>query len=218
MLLSDLQQQLSAFYETPVEHCVTDFLVTDARLAAILAADSSAHGNRERLLLRQSGDCLDVSLYIDQDILNALADEDPYERLTSNNLGDFLVALEGVSHFNYLLWNAVHEKSVTQLELELQAEVDKFVTATMLLADQGADRALETFHNALFTNVSFEPELSEQDELRYREANRYAAKYCDGLNRRFGYRHREPSFINELRRFYRMPQNDKIKRIETTVN
>ena len=218
MLLSDLQQQLSAFYETPIEHCVTDFLVTDARLAAVLAADSSARDNRERLLLRQSGDCLDVSLYIDQDILNALANEDPYERLTWNNLGDFLIALEGVSHFNYLLWNAVHEKSVTQLELELQAEVDKFVTATMMLADQGADQVLETFHNALFTNVSFDSELSERDEMRYREANHYAAKYCDGLNRRFGHRHRKPSFINELRRFYRMPQNEKIKRIETTFN
>lgn len=218
MLLSDLQQQLSAFYETPVEHCVTDFLITDAKLAAILTAGSSARDNRERLLLRQCGDCLDVSLYIDQEILNTLADENPYEQLTANNLDDFLIALEGVSHFNYLLWNAVHEKSVTQLELELQAEVDKFVTATALLADQGADRALETFHNALFTNVSFERELSEQDETRYREANHYAAKYCDGLNKRFGHRHREPSFINELRRFYRMPQNQKIKCIESTVN
>ncbi len=218
MLISDLQQQLSAFYETPVEHCVTDFLVTDARIASLLAADCASDDKRERLLLRQSGDYLDVSLYIDQEILNALADEDPYDRLTSNNLNDFLVALEGVSHFNYLLWNAVHEKPVTQLELELQAEVDKFVTTTMLLADQGAARALETFHFALFTNVSFDAGLSERDEMRYREANRYAAKYCDGLNRRFGHRHREPSFINELRRFYRMPQNDKIKRIEARVN
>ena len=218
MLLGNLQKQLSAFYETPVEHCVTDFLVTDARLAAALAADCSAPGNRERLLLRQSGDCLDVSLYIDQGILTALADENPYEQLTSNNLNDFLIALEGVSHFNYVLWNAVYEKSVTQLELELQAEVDKFVTATMLLVDQGASRALESFHHALFSNVSFDCNLSAQEETRYREANHYAAKYCDRLSRRFPHRHREPSFINELRRFYRMPQNDKIKCIEAGID
>jgi hypothetical protein len=215
MLLRHLQQQLSALYETPVEHCITDFLVTDARLAADLAADSPRSDNRERLLLRQSDGCLDVSLYIDEEILNALADDDPYERLTANNLNDFLIALEGVSHFNYVLWNAVYEKSVTQLELELQAEVDKFVTVTMLLANQGERSALEAFHEALFTHVSFHSELDEQDESRYRAANHYAAKYCDGLSRRFPRRHKEPSFINELRRFYRMSQNGKIKYIDS---
>jgi hypothetical protein len=214
MLLSDLQCYLSDLYETPVEHCIMDFLVTDARLAADLAADASTCDNRERLLLRQSDGCLDVSVYIDEDILTALADQDPYERLTANNLNDFLIALEGVSHFNYVLWNAVNEKSVTQLELELQAEVDKFVTATMLLSNQGARSALETFHEALFINVSFNSGLDERDEARYRAANHYAAKYCDGLRRRFPRRHREPSFINELRRFYRMSQNGKINYIE----
>ena len=215
MLLTRLQHQLSALYETPVEHCIMDFLVTDARLAASLAADTSGKQKREQLLLRQSDGCLDISIYIDQDILNALADEDPCERLTANNLNDFLIALEGVSHFNYVLWNAVYEKPVTQLELELQAEVDKFVTATTLLFNQGAYGAVESFHEALFMNVSFDNELNKQDEARYRAANHYAAKYCDGLSRRFPRQHREPSFINELRRFYRMPQNEKIRMIES---
>lgn len=217
MLVRELQQQLTAFYETPLEHCVTDFLVTDARLARALEGNGAPVEGEERLLLKPSHDGLDVSLYIDARILDALDENDPYESLTEGNLNDFLVALEGVSHFNYVIWNASHEKLVTQLELELQAEVDKFVTACMLFALQGEHGALDDFHDALFTRIRFDPALGAREEERYRDANRYAAKYCHALTRRYGNRHRhdEPSFVNELRRFYRLPAQEKIRRIET---
>ena len=50
MLLTRLQHQLSALYETPVEHCIMDFLVTDARLAASLAADEGSRSESIRIL------------------------------------------------------------------------------------------------------------------------------------------------------------------------
>lgn len=214
MVLRDLQKHLAVFYETPLEHCVSDFLVTDARLARALEGGGPAREQGERLLLQESVDGLDVSLYVDASILDALAEHDPYERLTHDNLNHFLVALEGVSHFNYLLWNASHHKPVTQLELELQAEVDKFVTACMLFALQGEQDALEGVHEALFHRIRFDAALDPGEEIRYRDANRYAAKYCDGLTRRFRHRHDEPSFVNELRRFYRFSQHGKIRCID----
>ncbi len=214
MLLAELQNGLAALYETPIEHCVTDFLVTDARLAAALDDARTPQTNAERLLLRQSDDCLDISLYIDARVLAALADSDPYEHLGGDNLNDFLIALEGVSHFNYVIWNARHQRQVTQLELELQAEVDKYVTALMLLDEQGTVPDADAFHGTLFEAVVFDTGGDADSEQRYREANRYAGKYCHGLSRRFPGQHREPSFINELRRFYRLPQNEKIRRIE----
>jgi hypothetical protein len=214
MLLADIQNGLAALYETPMEHCVTDFLVTDADVAAALDDAHHPHANAERLLLRQCDDSLDISLYIDAGILEALADSDPYERLGGDNLNDFLIALEGVSHFNYVIWNALHSRQVTQLELELQAEVDKYVTALMLLDEQGAEPDAGAFHDTLFEAVVFATGGSAGSERRYREANRYAGKYCHRLSRRYPGQHREPSFINELRRFYRLPQNEKIRRIE----
>ncbi|MEQ8661727.1 MAG: hypothetical protein RLW62_13015, partial [Gammaproteobacteria bacterium] len=118
------------------------------------------------------------------------------------------------SHFHYLVWNASHERQVTQLELELQAEVDKFVTAMRLLDEQGTGAAADAVHDALFTAVSYHEDLDAASDRRYREANHYAGKYCRRLTRRFPAQHREPSFINELRRFYRLPQNQKIRAIE----
>lgn len=214
MLLSSIQSGLAALYETPVAHCVTDFLVTDARLARLLENAEQPRNNNERLLFRQSDDSLDVSLFIDAGILAALDVSDPYRRLDASNLNDFLIALEGVSHFHYLIWNAIHARQVTQLELELQAEVDKFVTAMMVLDDQGARADADRVHDVLFTWVRFDDTADATCEKRYREANRYAGKYCRNLARRFPAQHREPSFLNELRRFYRLPQNDKIRCIE----
>ena len=212
MLLTALQEQLSSVYETPIEHCVVDFLITDARLARAL--DHGNSHNHERLLLRQSLNTLDVSLYIDVGIITALSDRDPLKALDSNNLNAFLIALEGVSHFNYVLWNARHDKQVTRFELELQAEVDKFVAASMVLAEQGENAAVKRFQRALFADAVFDPGLDARDSERYREANHYAGKYCEGLRKRFPRHHREPSFINEIRRFYRLTQNEKIRYIQ----
>lgn len=218
MLLTTLQDHLSALYEAPVAHRVADFLVTDSRLAHALEEGAAPRANSERLLLRQSADNLAVTLYVDDQILANLCDSDPYQRLDHGNLNEFLIALEGVSHFHYLIWNATHAKQVTQLEMELQAEVDKYVTATMLLDAQGSEAAPAALHDSLFTAVAFDPQLDAASGERYRTANHYAAKYCHDLNRRYPGQHREPSFLNELRRFYRLPQNDKIRHIAHYAN
>jgi hypothetical protein len=214
MLLSTMQTSLATLYETPVAHCVNDFLVTDAGLAQALENNGPARNNNERLLLRQTEDGLDISLFIDATILDALDQANPLQRLDADNLNEFLIALEGVSHFHYVVWHAMHARPVTQLELEIQAEVDKFVTAMMTLDEQGTEAPPDAVHDVLFRWVSFDTSADAVSEQRYREANHYAGKYCRGLLRRFPARHRTPTFVNELRRFYRLPQNDKIRLIE----
>jgi len=218
MLLATLQDHLSCLYEAPIEHRVADYLVTDAHVARALEDNQQDHGNSERLLLREGQDALDVSLYIDAQVLANLTECNPYTCLDERNLNEFLIALEGVSHFHYLVWNAVHARQVTQLEMELQAEVDKYVTATLLLRQQGVIDDSEEFHERFFTAVTYVVDASCATGQRYREANHYAAKYCRGLNRRYPAQHEQPNFINELRRFYRRSQNEKIRSIERVLN
>lgn len=218
MLLATLQDHLSSLYEAPIEQRVVDYLVTDARLAQALEDSEQQHGNCERLLVRERSDALDISLYIDARILSSLTACNPYICLDERNLNEFLIALEGVSHFHYLVWNAVHARQVTQLEMELQAEVDKYVTATLLLRQQGVIDDSEAFHERFFTDVSYVLDGDCANGQRYREANHYAAKYCRGLNRRYPAQHEQPTFINELRRFYRLSQNGKIRSIERATH
>ena len=59
-------------------------------------------------------------------VLRRLEATDPFERVTDDNLQDCCTALEGVSHFHYFVWSADRRRHVSLLELELQAEVDKY--------------------------------------------------------------------------------------------
>lgn len=215
MLLSNIQSQLAAVYETPVHHDVADFLITDAELAHTLENPSERRQNRERLLVHQQQDELSISLFIDAKVMHTLNSQCPFGELDQVNLNEFLIALEGVSHFHYLTWHATHERQVTQLELEIQAEVDKYITAMMLLDEQARQADLQQLHERLFDDVLFDTSLDETSSERYREANHYAAKYCQHLVQQFPAQHREPSFMNSIRRFYRLSQNNKIREINS---
>ncbi len=81
-----------------------------------------------------------LGLFIDRDVLERLARRDPLEALDEHNLPDFCTALEGVSHFHYLVWSLARGRNVSLLELELQAEVDKYATAVALMTRQQAGR------------------------------------------------------------------------------
>ncbi len=214
MLLSQVQNYLAGFYEAPTPYDIYDFLITDPAHADALTPPGQ-RDNAERLLVAQTDDGVELSVYVDGDTLRLLHDDDPFIGLHDGNLGAFMLALEGVSHFHYLCWNASFDKSVTLLELELQAEVDKYITALALLGEQANTAGIDDVHERLFENVRFRDELSADHRTRYQDANRYAGKYCRSLLLNYPEAHREPCFRNELRRFYRLTQNEKIRRIES---
>lgn len=215
MLLSRLQHELAAFYEAPVSYDVYDFLITDARLADALAPAAAA-SNQERLLVNEDAEDCRMSLYIDDEILSHLDRDDPLESLHDGNLAEFLVALEGVSHFQYLSWNAARDHAVTPFELELQAEVDKYVASAQLIERQRGAGVPRELHEVLFEAVSYRPELSRDLREVYVAANRYAARFCRALRLRHPGHHGDSGYLNALRRFYRLPRDGKLKVIQAS--
>ena len=241
MLLPELQSRLQSIYQVDPGHQVMDFLITDQQLAARLDDSMNARSNREKLLLAESDDGIDIALYLDAALLEHLAESDPLTTLGSDNLGEFLLALEGVSHFLYLTFNAGYDKSVKLVEMELQAEIDKYIVLTQLLLRQHDGAVPVNLHAMLFDAPTFDARLSARERERYADANAYAARYCLGLNRTFGsdlanhlashlanYLASDsatdpaggpekgpggPSLLAELRRFYRLPLNEKVSRI-----
>ena len=210
--LRPLQRRLENIYEVAAGHDIDDFVITDSRLAARL------HGGRqanEKLLIREHRDGVDLALYLDRALVGRLAADSPTAALHDGNLPDFCVALEGVSHFLCLLWNA-RRRPVSRLELELQAEVDKYILAAGLIGKQRAGRMPRGLHRLLFENFTLAPELDPDEKTRYRDANRYAGKYCRRLEDRYFKRlgGRSRSLLSELRGFYRLPLQAKLRRIE----
>ena len=221
-LLSRLQELIGGIYDVRVAHDVYDFLVTDRRALPQAARGGTAE---EELLVAQSADGgeLALSLYLDPALLARLARADPLEHLHEGNVADCLTALEGVSHFLYLTWNAGHDRPVSVLELEMQAEVDKFIASHLLLRRQAPQRFPLELRHVLFARCRPDPCLDEARAALYREASRYAERFCrrleNDLERR---RARAPGTLRgdgvlaELRRFYRLTTARKRAHIERT--
>lgn len=212
--LNSFQTTLESIYRIEVGHSVEDFLITDRALACELDTSVNAREIKEKLLIRPGADGLELALYLDQSIVEHLDRENPLFGLHGDNLSDFWIALEGVSHFLYLMWNACLDKSVTLMELEMQAEVDKYVTSLCLIKHQKQRWLSRQLRENLFHGVLFDENLDDQSLTRYKDANFYAGKYCMQLETRYLRKQRGRMMIEDIRHFYRLPQGGKIRRIQ----
>lgn len=212
-MLQRFQGLLETIYDVQTGYTVTDFLITNAALAAALQG-SAARPVEEKLLIARDGDDAGVSLYVEEALLARLRKQDPLQALSDDNLADFLIALEGVSHFVYLAWNLRHDRPVTRLDLELQAEVDKYIAALFLLLRQRGGRMPARLHERLFRDFRFHPDLDALALRCYRRANDYAARYCTRLERDYLRSLPRSGLLRELRRFYRLAYGHKLSHID----
>ena len=205
-LALEVQRRLEAFYALDPEAPVTEYLV---------AAREVAHlpGGGSRTLVAQEGDEVSVGVVLDEAIGSHLEKSDPRERLDSSNLGAFSTVTEEVSHFLYLLFRARSQRQVTQLELELQAEVDKYLTAVFFLSLQNEGAVSTRLRYLLFGRYRLAEGLSAESAERYHEASRLANRYCGWLEARYLRSHRLPDLAREARRFWRLGQREKLETI-----
>ena len=213
MILRQLQQLIGGIYDVSVTHDVYDFLVTSRDLLPEVVRDSSSD---EELIIAQEKDAVGVSLYLDPALLERLRKSNPLVRLDESNVGDYWTALEGVSHFLYFAWNAGHDKPVTLLELELQAEIDKYVASYLLLKRQFPGRFPTELLHVLFERTRIDSRLARGRENLYRAATRHAETFCRRLAQTLkqSREEMETGVLAELRRFYRLTDARKVAHIE----
>ena len=192
-----VQRGLETLYRVDTGVEVDDFVIDEPTRDRLV----TERRPREQLLAVEGAGEMSLALFVDPTALANLARNDPGRELGDHNLGDFLLAVEGVSHFIYAVWCARAERRVSQLELELQAEVDKYVTC-LLSADP--ERGASTrWRERLFGDACYEPDLDADERSRYRAANDNAHRYAAFLETEFVARRRIPEMLGELRRFYR---------------
>jgi hypothetical protein len=213
-MLAELQQQLNATYQVGGGYDVRDFLITDERLARAIGGNEVLSNTSETLLLQQDDDGMSLSLFLHSDMLERLESGNPLDALRAEQLDDLWKVLEGLSHFNCVVWKASQAREVSLLELELQAEIDKFVgTMQLALGQRNADLS-NRLHGWLFDDVRYHAELDGDQLERYRAANEYAARFCRGLRQRL--MQAGDTALTELRRFYRLQLADKISHIHSS--
>jgi hypothetical protein len=205
-LLVDLQRRLEALYAVEPQPPVSDFVIPHEEA-------SGYPGGGSRTLVKEEGDSVSVGVVFDEATARSLSERDPRVRLDGGNLGSFATATEEVSHFVYVLFCAAAERSVTQLELELQAEVDKYLTAVSYLSLQNEGAVAPGLREALFRHYRLLDGLTPERAERYHAASRLADRYCGWLEASFLRTGRLADLAREARRFYRLGQRDKLARI-----
>jgi hypothetical protein len=163
------------------------------------------------------GEEIQVGVYLGEEVLSHLEEIELSNDMSSEGLNLLCTAIEEVSHFAYLWWNARRGKPVTQLELELQGEVDKFITAVLLSARQNSGRVSREILDQLFGGFELREGLDESSRARYRAASSFARNYCCTLVRRFLRQARLADLLVDLREFYRLSQGGKIGHIHRAV-
>ena len=134
--------------------------------------------------------------------------------MTAKSLDALCQIIEGVSHFVYLTERAKAQQSTTHLELEIQAEVDKYVVLAASVRDLDA-RSSAQLRARLYEGATYAHAEESEIGARYRLANDAAHAFVTGLERRhlsFEQSPRSPRALrSELRRFFRAGQEEKLR-------
>lgn len=202
--LARVQRGLETLYRIDTGVDIHEFLVNEEVRDAVV----STRRPKEQLLVCEDDGEMSLALFLDRSVIANLVD---HKQLDDRNFGDFVLAVEGVSHFIYTIQCARAERPVSQLELELQAEVDKYITC--LLATAPETEVSNALRRRLFADAQYEPDLDDDESARYRAANDNAQRYTGWLEDTFVARRKIPEMLVELRRFYRQGLAAKLSMI-----
>lgn len=203
MKLRDLAIALCDLYDLPRDIEVESFLI---QIEPHTKEDIIGNRlpDREALFIRESQEYLDLGLFLAPQILQNLEANDPLLHLDA-----FAAAIEGISHLLYVIDRASRELKVSQLELELQAEVDKYLLISMAAYERFEHVPLELFHRQ-FQHCTFDPRLSAEERERYETASFFAAKYCAWLRERCFHPMRRSELTTHAREFFRKDLFQKV--------
>lgn len=205
-LLVETQRRLESLYALEPQAPVTDFLIP--------VEEAEAYpGRGSRTLLSQVGDDVALGVILDASVDDRLRDADPRVQLDAGNLDAFCTLTEEVSHFVYLQFCAKAPRSVTELELELQGEVDKYLNSAFLISLQNDGAVSFHLREMLFRRYHLVESLTPERAERYQAASALAFRYCGYLEANFLRPSRIADLARESRRFYRLGQREKLERI-----
>lgn len=205
-----LQQKIEQCYDITIPCNIDNFVCHDKALMSEIAG--APFTETELLLVQQYENNLDLTLYLDERLQNSMFSYSADKEWSELEFADFCTVIEGVSHFVYVVWNAGFGKNVKPVELELQAEVDKFVFAASIGRLQ-KEQQLDRLMNRLFKKVRIVAKPGTQLHARYRMAHNLARYYCTWLTHQFDFINFNRELDAELARFYRMSAGAKFHHI-----
>ena len=190
-MLREIQAHLESIYRIRAPD-VENFRINREQL--IHVTGDSLRDAEEWVLVRETDDGLDIAVFVDECHLDALSETSCISQAPLEAFAAFCAATEGVSHFLMLFERYRRQEPVRMLELEAQAEVDKFVCASLHQPGHSSE-----WWTRLFRDASVVGGLGAEESDRYEEAGRLAAGFCSALDEHLTV----ASWLYELRSFWR---------------
>ncbi|MBI4378211.1 MAG: hypothetical protein HY578_03835 [Nitrospinae bacterium] len=216
-MFSRIQKIIEKIYKVEtfldVEDYIFEKLPLDAKNSREICKIQSQF-SKGCLLIYQNGDDLELAIYLDRETVSNLKGGHLQKDFHRKNLSDFFLATEEISHFIYAVWSIRYRRQITILEMELQAEVDKYITAIFYSGSINDGKIpFRNIKRQLFEDSVLHPCLQSEEIERYKDANRLAMNYCHHLESHYLKKNDIPSMIRDMRHFYRLGQNGKISHI-----
>ena len=172
------------------------------------------HNTSESLqgaLCVRHGSFMEVGIYLDPAILDSLSHlpmNDNISRWPTHQLNAFSIAAEEISHFHYLLFHAANNRPVSQLELEIQGEIDRFLLC--FFSDPNPESIIENLIERLFDRFRLREHLSTEESRRYTRANGLAKNFVIKHVKKMTQPSHRDRLLRFVRRFYRLAEQEKL--------
>jgi hypothetical protein len=159
------------------------FVIGDAGIACLYGIPPERR--RPMLLVRSSRDAHHIRVYYPDRLIENLERHDPSRGLSRHNLRDFVAFVEEIDHLLVLVACIRRGRKVPAVELELHANVTKFLVASLFLARTvGTTRLTGEQKSALRWELLERGDYGSEDpELRqrYLDARRHAIRFLGRL-------------------------------------
>lgn len=210
-----IDRALKSLYNLDTPHRAERFLIHLADKKS--APDRPCEG---KLLIQEvepekgmDGD-VNVGIYLNSPVRQSLADYEnwgPQVTWSLTQLNAFSVATEEVSHFHYLVFHSRVPRQVSQFELELQGEIDKFLLAFFSNVElQSLTDLFDSLFIRFFEHYSLRADLNAAERERYTRATQGARNFLRKHRRLLADPNGQEKALRLLRRFYRLDQAEKV--------
>lgn len=156
---------------------------------------------------------INVGIFFNDGIKKQLKNFHQWEKhWTPDQLRAFTVAAEEISHFHYFLFNAKRKRAISQFELEMQGEIDKFLLTyfAQLVGTTHLRKRFDGLFEHLFHCFRLGGHLKLHERERYLDANTFAKKFIVRIRKDLENHYRMESALKEVRKFYRMDLAEKM--------
>ena len=179
-LLEEVESFLTSYYGFDPLTTASHFLLEKELVSESLVTSENEAPRAAVCLQEPSPESADdqqelfLGIYFEADLVAQVLSDNPLQSLNLKNLDAFCVLIEELSHFHLIFQRALQNREVSQLELEWQGEVDKFLFSAIVLLQQQGNPHLHQLKRVLFDS----PEIVNHE--RYEAANKLAAQFWNG--------------------------------------